>query len=99
MMVLVRTIRPPCGVVRFLQRWRSSSLTADERAFGVLGPLAQFVGPKNRDQPALLPDVAPDTEAPSRCSRSIIIRAAQSANDGSISTRTMTAGPDGALTT
>src|SRR5256885_6085887 len=63
MIDLVRTIRPPCGVVRLLQRWRSSSLTAGERAFGVLGPLAQFAGPQNRDQPALLPDVAPDREA------------------------------------
>src|SRR5438445_3951116 len=66
MIDLVRTIRPPCGVVRLLQRWRSSSLTAGERAFGVLGPLAQFAGPENRDQPALLPDVAPDRESVQR---------------------------------
>src|SRR5438067_4622015 len=66
MIDLVRTIRPPGGVVRLLQRWRSSSLTAGERAFGVLGPLAEFAGPENRDQPTLLPDVAPDRESVER---------------------------------
>src|SRR6266550_6311695 len=64
MMDLVRTIRPPCGVVRLLQRWRSSLLTGVERPFGeTLRSLAQFVRPENRDQAGLLPDVAPNHES------------------------------------
>lgn len=37
-----------------------------ERAFGPLGSLAEFLGPENRDQPAILPDVATNGKAMKR---------------------------------
>src|SRR6202022_2869255 len=66
MIVFVRTIRPPCGVVAFYNgggpaRLRPGAIV--ERVFGSLGSLAEFVGPQDRHEPAILLDVAMGHEA------------------------------------